>query len=260
MRPQVTVLGAAINPVTMAEAIEAFEQFIARRQPALAFSLNVDICMKLRRDPELRRIFAQTDLVLVDGTPMVWATRFLGVPLPGRVSGADFLPAFCRVAADRRYRLFLLGSLPGIAERAKQWLEAHNPGLQITGTYAPPFGFEQDDRESARIISIVKEASPDVLFVGLTSPKDQKWLFRYREALQVPISMGVGASFDYLAGRLRRAPQWMQRCGLEWTYRLAQEPHRLWRRYLVENPPFVYYVLRERLLSKPPSRPSPAGP
>lgn len=260
MRPRITVLGTQIDPMTMDEAIAAFEQFIVSRRPALAFSFNVDICMKIHRDPELQKIFGQADLVLVDGTPMTWATRFLGSALPGRVSGADFLPAFCRVAADRRYRLFLLGSLPGVAERAKQWLEFHNLGLQIIGTYAPPFGFERDDQENARIVSMVRAAAPDALFVAFGPPKDQKWLFRFREALQVPISMGVGSSFDYLAGRLKRAPRWMQRCGLEWTYRLAQEPRRLWRRYLVENPPFVYYVVRERLLAKPPSRPSTTGP
>lgn len=259
MRPRVSVLGTQIDAVTMAEAIAAFEQFIGRRHPALAFSLNVDICMKIRRDLELQKIFAQTDLVLVDGTPMMWAARFLGSALPGRVSGADFLPAFCRVAADRGYRLFLLGGLPGVAERAKQWLQSSCPGAQVVGVYAPPLGFEHDERENARIVSMVRAASPDVLFVAFGAPKDQKWLFRFREALQVPISMGVGSSFDYLAGRLKRAPQWVQRCGLEWTYRLAQEPRRLWRRYLVENPPFVYHVMRERLSAKPPSRPSTAG-
>ncbi len=260
MRTRVTVLGVQIDPVTMTEAIAAFEQFIARRQPALAFSLNVDICMKIYRDPELQRIFRRADLVLVDGTPMTWAARFLGSALPGRVSGADFLPAFCSVAATRGHRVFLLGGLPGVAERAKQWLEFQNPGLHIAGTYAPPFGFEQDARENARVISTIRGASPDVLFVAFGPPKDQKWLFQFRGALQVPISMGVGSSFDYLAGRLKRAPQWMQRCGLEWTYRLAQEPRRLWRRYLLENPPFVYHVMKARVLSKPPSGPSTAGP
>ena len=260
MSGRVTVLGVQIDALTMAGAIAQFESLVARRQPALAFSLNVDICMKIHRDPELRNIYDHADLVLVDGTPMTWAARFLGSPLPERVSGSEFLPAFCSVAAVRGYRVFLLGGLPGVAERAKQRLESDNPGLRIVGTYAPPFGFEHDERENAQMVSMIGAASPDILFVALGSPKEAKWLFRFREALQVPVSMAVGSSFDYLAGRLKRAPQWLQRCGLEWTYRLIQEPGRLWRRYLVENPPFVYHVIRERLRSRPRSRPSAAGP
>lgn len=260
MSMRVTVLGVQIDGLTMVGAIAQFEELIARRQSALAFSLNVDICMKIHRDPELQRIYDDADLVLVDGTPMTWAARFLGSPLPGRVSGSELLPAFCSIAAVRGYRVFLLGSLPGVAERAKQRLETDNPGLRVVGTYAPPLGFEQDERENARIVSMIREASPDVLFVALGTPKENKWLFRFREALRVPVSMAVGSSFDYLAGRLKRAPQWMQRCGLEWSYRLIQEPRRLWRRYLIEDLPFVYYVMRERLLSKPPSRPGTARP
>jgi len=260
MTRRVTVLGVQIDALTMADAIAQFETLVARRQSALVFSLNVDICMKIHRDPELRKIYDHGNLVLVDGTPMTWAARFLGSPLPERVSGSEFLPAFCRVAGVKGYRVFLLGGLPGVAELAKQRLQADNPGLQVVGTYAPPFGFEHDDQENARIVSVIRAASPDVLFVALGTPKENKWLFRFREALQVPVSMAVGSSFDYLAGRLKRAPQWLQRCGLEWTYRLIQEPRRLWRRYLIDDLPFVYYVMRERLFSKLPSRPSTARP
>ena len=260
MNARIAILGVPIDAVTMAGAVSAFETLIARRRPALAFSLNVDICMKIQRDDGLRTIFDHADLVLVDGTPMTWAARFLGSPLPGRVSGSELLPAFCRVAAVRGYRVFLLGGLPGVVERARRRLETDNPGLQIVGTYAPPFGFEHDQAENTRIVAMIQAASPDALFVALGSPKEILWLARFRDVLRVPISMGVGSSFDYLAGRLKRAPRWLQRLGLEWSYRLAQEPRRLWRRYLIENPPFVYHVMRERLASKPPSRPSTARP
>lgn len=247
MADRVTVLGLGIDAVTMDQAIAAFERLIHRRRPALACSLNVDICMKAQRDAELRAIIQAADLVLVDGTPMVWAARFLGSPLPGRVSGSDFVPAFAGVAARAGYRLFLLGAAPGIAERARDWLERHRPGVLVAGTYAPPAGFERDVSEIARTIDIVRRARPDVLFAAFGAPKQEKWLFRFRGDLEVPVSMGIGSSLDYLAGRLRRAPGWMQRAGLEWTYRLAQEPARLWRRYLIEDPPFVYHIVRERL-------------
>ncbi len=251
---RVTILGVGIDTLSMNEAIAAFQLLIAKRQPSLVCNLNVDICMKIQRDAELRAVFQAADLVLVDGTPMMWAARFLGSPLPGRVSGSDFVPAFCQVAAREGYRLFLLGAAPGIADWAQRWLESRNPGLNIVGTYAPPFGFERDERENARIIRMVGQAVPDVLFAAFGPAKQEKWLFRFRKDLQVPVCMGVGSSFDYLAGRLKRAPKWMQRWGLEWAFRLAQEPRRLWRRYLVEDPPFVYHVVRQGLRNKAQAR------
>lgn len=247
MTSRATILGVGIDAVTMPEAIHAFQRFIARRQPSLVYSLNVDLCMKIQRDAELRAMYHAADLVLVDGTPMMWAARFLGCPLPMRVSGSDFLPRFCGVAAREGYRVFLLGAAPGVAERAKSWLESRNPGLNIAGTYAPPFGFEQDEHENATIIDTIRHAAPDVLFAAFGPSKQEKWLFRFRNELQVPVAMGVGSSFDYLAGRLKRAPMWVQKAGLEWTFRLAQEPLRLWRRYLLDNPPFVYHIARQRL-------------
>ncbi len=251
MTSRATILGVEIDAVTMPEAIGAFQRFVARRQPSLVYSLNVDLCMKIQRDAELRAIYRAADLVLVDGTPMMWAARFLGCPLPMRVSGSDFLPGFCGVAAREGYRVFLLGAAPGVAERAKSWLESRNPGLNIAGTYAPPFGFEQDEHENARIVDAIRHAAPDVLFAAFGPSKQEKWLFRFRNELQVPVAMGVGSSFDYLAGRLKRAPTWVQKAGLEWTFRLAQEPRRLCRRYLVDDPPFVYHVLKQRFRDRP---------
>jgi len=241
----VELLGVRVDAVTMAGAIAAFQQMIKIGRPCLVFNVNVDICMQIRRDPELAMIFRSADLVLVDGTPMTWAARLLKSPLPDRVSGSDFVPAFCRVAAKAGYRLFLLGAGPGVAQGAKIALEEMNPGLRIVDTYSPPYGFEQDETENERIVDRVKRADPDVLFTAFGAPKDQKWLYRFRNDLGVPVSMGVGSSLDYLAGRLRRAPHWMQTCGLEWTYRLVQEPGHLWRRYLVKDPPFFYNLLIE---------------
>ncbi len=248
---RVTILGVEIDAVTMEEAVEAFRRLIARGRAALACNINVDICMRIQRDAQLRQIFRTADLVLVDGTPMMWAARFLGRPLPGRVSGSDFVPFFCRAAAREGFRIFLLGGEPGVADRAKRCLQARSPVPAIVGTYAPPIGFDRDEHETARVIAMIRRARPDVLFAAFGSPKQEKWLFRFRDALQVPVSMGIGSTFDYLAGRLRRAPAWMQRAGLEWTYRLAQEPRRLWRRYLLDDPPFVYHIIRQRLMERP---------
>ena len=256
-KERLKILDVEVDPITMDEAIDMFGHLIKERRPSLVFTINVDVCMKIHRDPELRAISRAADLVLVDGTPMMWAARFLGTPLPGRVSGADFVPAFCQVAAERGYRIFFLGGGSGIAEAAQRHLEARYPGLRIVGTYAPPFGFENDDRENDMIISVVRRVRPDVLFTAFGAPKQEKWLFRFRDDLAVPVLMSVGATFDYLAGRLKRAPMWMQRAGLEWTFRLSQEPRRLWRRYLVDDSSFAYHVLRQRfrqLMGRPPQR------
>jgi N-acetylglucosaminyldiphosphoundecaprenol N-acetyl-beta-D-mannosaminyltransferase len=252
VRWRTSILEVEIDALAMDEAIAAFQGLIARRDPSLALVVNVDVCMKIRRDGALRDIFRSANLVFVDGTPMMWAARFLGCPFPERVSGSDFVPAFCSTAAREGHTIFLLGGAPGIAEAARHWLENRYPGLRIAGTYAPPFGFDQDDGENARIVRMVKQARPDVLFAAFGCPKQEKWLFRFREELEVPISMGVGSTFDYLAGRLRRAPAWMQRAGIEWVYRMMQEPRRLWRRYLVEDAPFVYHVVRQRLRQRNP--------
>ena len=250
-RRRVKILEAEIDAVTMAEAIVILERFIMQRLPALIFPVNVDVCMKIQRDRELRTVFRAADLVLADGTYMMWAARFLGVPFPARVSGSDLVPAFCQMAARRGYRIFLLGGGPGVAEAAQRWLEAQSPGLQVVGAYAPPFGFEKDDHANAKIISMVRKARPDVIFAAFGAPKQERWLLRFRDDLAVPAAVSVGSTFDYLAGRLKRAPIWMQRAGLEWLFRLAQEPRRLWRRYLVDNPPFVYYVIRQRCRARP---------
>jgi exopolysaccharide biosynthesis WecB/TagA/CpsF family protein len=246
-RPRTSILGVEIDALTMDEAITAFQWFIAQRDPVLALPVNVDVCMRIQRDSDLREIVRSAELVFVDGTPMMWAARFLGRPFPARVSGSDFVPAFCAAAARGGQTMFLLGGGSGVAEDARCYLERTYPGLGIVGTYAPPFGFERDDQENARIVRMVKQARPDVLLTGLGCPKQEKWLFRFRDELQVPVAMGVGSTFDYFAGRLKRAPTWMQRAGIEWVYRLLQEPGRLWKRYLIDDAPFVYHIVRQRL-------------
>ena len=243
----VHLFGIRVDAITMPQAIQAFQQMIRAGRPSLVFNVNVDICMQILRDASLKAIFDGADLVLVDGTPMLWAARLLNAPLPGRVSGSDFVPAFCGVAAKAGHRVFLLGAAPKIAQRSKAKLETMYPGLRIVDTYAPPIGFEDDLDENKRIVERVRRAAPDVLFAAFGAPKEQKWLHRFRNELNVPVAMGIGSSLDYLGGRLRRAPRWMQTWGLEWVYRLAQEPGRLWRRYLLNDPPFFCHLVHEIL-------------
>jgi N-acetylglucosaminyldiphosphoundecaprenol N-acetyl-beta-D-mannosaminyltransferase len=179
---------------------------------------------------ELRRILLEADLVLCDGTPVLWASRWMGNRLPERVAGSDLAPALVRNAAEKGHRLFLLGAAPGVAEEARARLSLQHPTLNIVGTYAPPFSqlLEMDHEEIARRI---RAAEPDVLLVSFGCPKQEKWIAMHHRALGVPVTIGVGATIDFLAGRVKRAPAWMRHTGTEWLFRLVQEPRRLCRRY-----------------------------
>jgi exopolysaccharide biosynthesis WecB/TagA/CpsF family protein len=195
----------------------------------------------------LRRIFAEADMVLCDGTPLVWASRFLGNRLPERVAGADLVPLLLQVAAEKSYRVFFLGAKPDVAEQAVSKIRQEHPSLVIAGHYSPPFKplTETDNDEIKRRI---REARPDLLFVAFGCPKAEKWIAAHYRDLGVPVVAGIGATIDFLAGRVRRAPHWMQLAGLEWIFRLAQEPRRLWRRYVTDLWVFGWRILAQWLL------------
>ncbi len=251
---QVELLGVPVHNVTMEEAITRIELLIARGKPAHVVTPNVDHLVKLQHHASFRRAYDAAELVLADGMPLVWASRLLRSPLRAKVSGSDLFVAFAEVAAARGHRLYFLGGRPGAAAGAAEVLEGRHPGLRVCGVDAPPRGFERDPRLNAAVIARVRAARPDVLFVGLGAPKQELWIHGHREALGVPVSIGVGASFDFVAGMVRRAPGWMQQAGLEWLWRLLMVPRRLWRRYLVEDTAFLYYLSAQLLAAKGTSR------
>ncbi len=226
----IAMLGVAFDAVTMDEALARIEAMVASGQPHYVVTPNVDFLVQARRDAELRRILLEASLVLCDGTPLVWTSRWLGNPLPERVAGADLAPRLIARAAQKNWRLFLLGATPEANAEAAARLRAQYPSLALAGHYSPPFSplHEMDHDDIARRI---RAARPDILFVSFGCPKQEKWIARHYQALGVPVCLGVGAVIDFLAGRVSRAPRWMQRGGLEWLYRLAQEPRRLFRRY-----------------------------
>jgi N-acetylglucosaminyldiphosphoundecaprenol N-acetyl-beta-D-mannosaminyltransferase len=203
--------------------------------------------MKLQNDAEFRQIYDNASLVLADGMPLIWASKFLGTSLKEKISGSDLFPKLCKVAAEKGYRLFFMGGRPGAALKAAEVLRDRYPDIQIVGTYSPPFGFENDREENDKIVRAIKNAKPDILFVGLGAPKQEKWIYKYRNDYQVPMSIGVGVSFEFVSGMVKRAPLWMQRVGLEWFWRLMMEPKRLWKRYLVDDPVFFWLVLKQKL-------------
>ncbi|HZV33790.1 MAG TPA: WecB/TagA/CpsF family glycosyltransferase [Verrucomicrobiae bacterium] len=227
--PAIAILGVPFDPVTMTEAIAIIGRMVASRRPHYVVTANVDFLAQARGDIELRRILMDAHLVLCDGTPVVWASRLLGNPLPERVAGADLVPQLIRIASEKNLRLFFLGGTPESMERAMAKVKTTHPKLQIDG-YSPPFNhlLEMDHDEIKRRIA---QARPDILFVCFGCPKQEKWIAMHYQSLGVPVAIGVGGTIDFLAGQLKRAPVWMQRSGTEWVFRLLQEPRRLFRRY-----------------------------
>ncbi len=227
----VVLCGVGLDPVTTGQALERIEQMIESGRPHYIATANVDFLVQSLRDMELRRVLLDAPLVLCDGTPLVWASRWLGQPLPERVAGADLMPELIRLAAEKQYRMFFLGADPRTNEGAVAEVRRQFPRAIIAGHYSPPFKhlLEMDFEDMARR---VRGARPDLLFVAFGCPKAEKWMAMHCQSLNVPVSIGVGGTLDFLAGRLKRAPLWVQRAGLEWCYRLWQEPRRLWRRYL----------------------------
>jgi N-acetylglucosaminyldiphosphoundecaprenol N-acetyl-beta-D-mannosaminyltransferase len=230
-RPPLAMLGVPIDNLTTDEAIQKIIEMVDSRRPHYVVTANVDFLVQAQTDVELRRILFDAHLVLCDGTPLVWASRMLGNPLAERVAGADVVPLLIRVAVQRKYRIFLLGATPQSAQQAVTNLRQQHEGLIIAGHYSPPFRklLEMDhDEIKKRILA----AQPDLLFVSFGCPKQEKWIAMHYRALGVPVAAGVGATIDFLAGHMKRAPVWMQRSGLEWVFRLAQEPRRLFGRYM----------------------------
>jgi N-acetylglucosaminyldiphosphoundecaprenol N-acetyl-beta-D-mannosaminyltransferase len=228
--PPIAILGVPFDNVTTEQAIQLIEEMITSRRPHYLVTANVDFLVQAQADVELRRILFDAHLVLCDGTPLLWASRFLGNPLPERVAGADLVPLLIRRAAQRKYRLFFLGATPESSERAVANLQQQYPGVIISGHYSPPFNklLEMDHEEIKRRILA---AQPDLLFVSFGCPKQEKWIAMHYQTLGVPVAAGVGATIDFLGGQVKRAPAWMQCSGTEWIFRLAQEPRRLFGRY-----------------------------
>ncbi len=240
MRRRVVILGVAIDDVLMDEAIAAVARFIAEGGPHQIVTVNPEFVMEARRNRAFRRVLAAADLATPDGFGIILAARWRGTPLRGRVTGIDLTERIATEAARRGWSLFLLGAAPGVAERAASALQRANPGLRIAGCYAgsPRPADEPPIRE--RILA----ARPDVLLVAYGHPAQDLWIARNQPLLRVPVAIGVGGTFDELAGVVPRAPALMQRLGLKWLYRLIVQPWR-WRRIMTAAPLFLWTVLRE---------------
>lgn len=228
----IAMLGVPFDSVTLPQAVARIQNFIAARKPHQVVTANVDFLVQARRDAELRRILVNADLVLCDGTPLVWASRWLGNALPERVAGSDLVPELLRVANKKQQRVYFLGGSPESNETAVATVRRQFPHVIIAGHAAPPIRpLEQMDAE---LVWQIRDTRPDLLFVAFGCPKAEKWIALNLLALNIPVCIGVGATIDFLAGRVKRAPRWIQRCGAEWLFRLAQEPRRLLTRYATD--------------------------
>ena len=227
--PGIAILGVPFDALTLAQAQSAIESMIASGQPHYVVTANVDFLIQARQDVSLRRILHDAHLVLCDGTPLVWASRWLGNRLPERVTGADLVPKLIEVASAKRYRLFFLGGRPEVMARAVANVQRQYPDLEVTG-YSPPFR-PLGEMPHEEIKWRIKAAKPDLLLVSFGCPKAEKWMAMHYQSLGVPVLIGVGGTIDFVAEHLKRAPVWMQRAGMEWLFRLLQEPRRLAGRY-----------------------------
>lgn len=237
--PQVQLARVRLHAVREVECVEHVVSCLARGQGGWIATANLDHLRRLQQPGEFQRVYEQADVVVADGMPVVWACRLQGTPVPERVAGSDLIRSLSAAAGRAGRSVFLLGGEPGTAEAAAAKLAAGAPGLRIAGTCCPPFGFERDPAQVAALRTSLAAACPDIVFVALGSPKQELLIAQLRDVLPGAWWIGVGISFSFVAGTVRRAPRWLQRLGLEWLHRLAQEPRRLGARYLWSGPPFV---------------------
>jgi N-acetylglucosaminyldiphosphoundecaprenol N-acetyl-beta-D-mannosaminyltransferase len=245
---KVDICGIDIDRVSLDESVSRIEQMIQKHEKSsIVVTANVDHIIKLQRDPLFRDIYRSSDLAVADGVPLLWAAEFLGTPLKGRVNGTDLFERLAGLSAKKGYRLFFLGGRPGAAQMAQAALEQRYQSIKIAGVYSPPFGFESIEEENKKIISMVKKANPDILFVGLGAPKQEKWIYSHGNECNASVSIGIGVSFELVSGIVRRAPVWMQNAGLEWFWRVMMEPKRLLKRYLIDDIKFFWLVLLQKI-------------
>lgn len=239
---------ARIDRVDRQGALAAIVAAVRQEKPCYVVTPNSDHLVMLEDDETLRRIYQDAFLVVADGMPLVWASRLLGQSLPERVTGSELMPELCALAASQGFKIFLLGAGPGVAEEAKRRLEIQYPGLRIVGVYCPPMGFEKNPEVGEEIERLLTTSAPDIIFVGLGAPKQEKWIHQNYKRFAKGVFLGIGASIDFAAGNVKRAPVWMQKSGTEWVYRLLQEPKRLAKRYAKDT--YVLWIIARQFFRR----------
>jgi N-acetylglucosaminyldiphosphoundecaprenol N-acetyl-beta-D-mannosaminyltransferase len=241
--PRIDVLGVGVSAIDMSQALDEIGRWIEEREQHFVCVTGVHGVMESQRDPELLRIHNRSGLTTPDGMPMVWAGHWAGAGHMRRVYGPDLMLALCELAAERGWSSYFYGGGEGVPQLLAERLTSRFPGLKVAGCMSPPFRALTPD-EDAKAIQHINEARPEIVWVGLSTPKQERWMADHIDRVQAPVLLGVGAAFDIHAGLLRQAPAYLQRAGLEWLYRMLREPRRLWQRYVWNNPRFILAILR----------------
>lgn len=232
---RIKFMNTCIDNLTMSETLNEIDKLIQKKICSYVVTPNVDHIVRLEKDEELQKVYKNASLILTDGKPLIWISKWYKTPIKEKISGSDLFPRVCQLAANKNYTMYLLGAAEGVADTATRNLMKKYPGLNIVGTYSPPFGFEKNEQEMNKIKAQIQNVHPDILIVGLGCPKQEKFMYYHCKELGVPISFGLGASIDFEAGNIKRAPKWMSNHGLEWLYRFSKEPKRLFKRYFVDD-------------------------
>jgi N-acetylglucosaminyldiphosphoundecaprenol N-acetyl-beta-D-mannosaminyltransferase len=246
MTERTNILGVAVSLINMKMALEQLDSWIKGGDRQYVSVCTVHTVMECRRDERLRRIVNGAGMTTPDGMPLVWLSRLAGHGYVSRVYGPDLMLAEMESSLKSGHRHFFYGGRTGVAARLAEAMKQRFPGVRIAGIFSPPLG-SAEELCNPQTAELINEAGADVVWVGVSSPKQEVWMDCMRPLLKSPVLIGVGAAFDFHTGTVRQAPRWMQRSGLEWLFRLAQEPKRLWRRYLIDNPWFLLEITRQKL-------------
>lgn len=240
------LLNTYVNNVDLKETVEYIEKLIMEKKKSYIVPINVDVVMKIEKDKYLKEIADNAEMVLVDGQPLVWVSKWHKRPVKAKISGSDLVPYLCKIASKKGYTIFIIGGKEGIADKAAKKLRKDSPDIKIVGTYAPPFGFEKDEAELEKINNMISEVHPDLLITCFGCPKQEKFIYENYQKYDACVSICAGATVDFLAGNVKRAPKWMSDHGLEWLYRFFQEPKRLFKRYFVDDVKILKLVWKYR--------------
>ncbi len=224
-----------VDYLTMDEAVQKIDEMTALKNGGYVVTPNVDHIVIAEKDPSFQKAYSDADLSLADGKPLIWMSGIAGDTLPEKVSGSDIILPVLRIAAEREYKVYLLGGAPGVAEKASEILTVQIPALKIVGTDSPEFGFDKDPDKETAVMAKMTACNPDIVLVALGAPKQELLMQRWKEFGVHQVMIGIGAGLDFISGKVKRAPRWMSNVGLEWVYRISRDPLRLAKRYLIQD-------------------------